>query len=114
MINYYLNAIFISNTHRTLNLKMVTVSSESFTKVILIKLKCVYVLLSLYLGCKCWTYYIGSGGPNGVKFDITNPEKITKVILSYNNFYVYAFISFIHPNHVFHTCILVGLNLKQN
>ena len=42
---------------------------------------------------------IGSGAPNGVKFDITNPDKITKLasyLLSDKNFQVYAFISFVY------------------
>ena len=27
---------------------------------------------------------VGSGAPNGVKFDITNPDKITKIAKSYS------------------------------
>ena len=41
---------------------------------------------------------IGSRAPNGVKLDITNPDKITKLpshILSDKYFNVYAFISFV-------------------
>ena len=48
---------------------------------------------------------IGSGAPNGVKFDVTNPDKITKIAKSYHlrqEFQctpppqVYAFISFVY------------------
>ena len=46
----------------------------------------VFAPLSLYISI--WDVsvglIIGSGAPNGVKFDITNPDKITKIVKSYS------------------------------
>ena len=57
-----------------------------------------FAQLSLY--SSIWDASVGliiGSAPNGVKFDITNPDKITKsLILSDKNFNVYAFISFVY------------------
>ena len=78
MINYYLNAIFISNAHTTHNIKTINQAQMCL---------CVaFAQLSLY--SSIWGasvgLNIGSGDLNSVKFDIANPDKITKIAKSYS------------------------------
>ena len=96
MANYYLDAIFISHAQITLNLKMAAQSHFNLAQM------CVALAqLSLYISISDASVgLIGLGAPNRVKFDITNPDKITlvtkitKVIFSQTriSMYMHSFV----------------------